>query len=238
MILEVQDIHKRFGGIVALNGLSFHIVEGEVLGLIGPNGSGKTTVFNMITGLYRPDGGEVLFRGERITGEPIYRIARKGISRTFQATRLFFNLTVWENIRTVCEAIAPRGQQDRISEVLPQVGLEGKEHRFGHELTSAEQRLLMIGMGLSLSPSLLLLDEPTAGMNAEEVSQTLDIIRAIRRRNCAVLLIEHNMRAVASICDRCIVLNYGERIAEGPVQEIRQNPLVIKAYLGEEQLHA
>lgn len=238
MILEVRDIAKRFGGVQALNGLSFHVDEGKVIGLIGPNGSGKTTVFNIVTGLYRPDKGKVLFRSESITGEPIHSIARRGISRTFQATRLFFNFTVSENIRTVCEGFVQKGWEEKTREVLSSVRLDGKEEFFAHELTSAEQRLLMIAMGLSLSPCLLLLDEPTAGMNAEEVSETLNIIQAVREKGCAVLLIEHNMRAVSSICEHCIVLNYGELIAEGPVEEIRKDPLVIKAYLGEDRMHA
>jgi len=233
-ILELRDLSKKFGGVQALNGLGFKVEKDEVTGLIGPNGSGKTTVFNIITGLYRPDRGQVLFRSDSITGEPIHRIARKGISRTFQATRLFFNFTVWDNIRTVCEAFDRETWEEKAREVLSMVNLNGKENFPANELTSAEQRLLMIAMGASLSPSLLLLDEPTAGMNVEEVSKTMNIVRSIKNNDCAVLLIEHNMRAVSSICDTCIVLNHGELIAQGSVKEIHNNPLVIKAYLGED----
>ena len=238
MILEIRDIHKRFGGIVALKDLSFLIQEGEILGLIGPNGSGKTTVFNIITGVYQPDKGQIFFRGENITGRPIYWIARKGIARTFQATRLFFNLTVWENMRTVSEAFDQREKEESIDEILSLIRLENKTNRLASELTSAEQRRLMIAMGLCLSPRLLLLDEPTVGMNTEEVLETLGMIRSIRQKGCAILLIEHNMRAVSNICDRCIVLNFGQRIAEGSTHEIRKDRRVIEAYLGEEQVRA
>lgn len=238
MILEIRDVYKRFGGVVALKDLSFTIQEGEILGLIGPNGSGKTTVFNVITGVYQPDKGQVLFQGENITGRPIYWIARRGIARTFQATRLFFNLTVRENMRTVSEAFDQGEKEEPIHEILSLIRLENKTNRLASELTSAEQRRLMIAMGLCLSPRLLLLDEPMVGMNTEEVLETLGMIRAIRRKGCAILLIEHNMRAVANICDRCIVLNFGQRIAEGPTHEIRKDRRVIEAYLGEEQVRA
>jgi len=233
-ILRIEEVSKRFGGIAALNGASFHMREGEVLGLIGPNGSGKTTVFNVITGLYRPEQGRIVFRGENISGQSVHRIARKGISRTFQATRLFFNLSVWENVRTVCEIVTRKGTGEKIEEVLSSVGLDGKKEKPASELTSAEQRLLMICMGLSLSPCVLLLDEPTAGMNAEEVAETLRVIEKIKGQGCSVLLIEHNMAAISSICERCVVLNYGKLIAEGPVHEIQRNPHVIEAYLGKD----
>lgn len=235
MILEIRNIQKRFGGIHALRGFGFELKQGEVLGLIGPNGSGKTTVFNIITGLYRADSGQVFFQGTDITRFSIHKIALTGISRSFQATRLFFNRTVSENLGIVCEA--PRGTiktEETICKVLDLVGLAEQENRLASELSSADQRLLMIALGLSLSPKVLLLDEPTAGMNAEEVSRTLGIIETVSSDGCAVLLIEHNMGAVTRVCSRSVVLSYGELIAEGSMEEIKRNPKVISAYLGQE----
>ena len=238
MILEFRNVQKRFGGVVALKDLAFSLRENEILGLIGPNGSGKTTVFNIITGVYHPDKGRILFLGQNITGRPIYWIARRGIARTFQATRLFFNLTVGENMRTVHEAFDQKATKCSIDEILSLIHLNKKKDRLASELTSAEQRRLMIAMGLALSPRLLLLDEPMVGMNTDEVSETVGMIRSIRQTGCAILLIEHNMRAVANICDRCVVLNFGERIADGTIQEIRKDRRVIEAYLGEEHSRA
>ena len=235
MALEVKHVTKNFGGVTALGDLSLILEQGELLGLIGPNGSGKSTVLNIITGLYRPSNGDVFFEGNDISRLGVHKIARLGISRTFQTTRLFFNLKVWENIRTVYETRGSKTEPDeKIRESLSLVGLESKSNWFAHELSSAEQRLLMISMGVCTSPKVLLLDEPSAGMNAEEVSETMKIIKRIANDGCAVMLIEHNMRVIAGICERCLVLNYGKLIAEGRVDEIKSDPLVIKAYLGEE----
>jgi len=235
-LLEVNKITKKFGGIVALKNVSFQVAENEIVGLIGPNGAGKTTLFNIITGLYRPEGGEIIFNHENLCKLPIYKIARKGIARTFQSTRLFFNLSVEDNIRIGCEVTDKVPEDQEIYDLLCLVKLESKMKRLVHRLTCAEQRRLMIALAVCLQPKLLLLDEPTAGMSAEETIETLEIIDNIRKDGVAILLIEHNMRAVSKICDRVIVLNFGELIAEGAPSKIMKNQKVIEAYLGEENV--
>ena len=249
-ILEVEGVSKFFGGLAAVSDLSFSVpMPTEILGLIGPNGAGKTTVFNLITGQQRPSRGNIRFQGKAIGGERPHRIAKWGIARTFQATSLFFEETVLANmlIARHCRmnsgiwgalAIPPStGQEERMAreksmEILDQSGLSSKGNEYPHNLTGAEQRMLMIAMALITDPSLLLLDEPSAGMRPQESLTLMNLIRKVRERGIAVILIEHDMKVVMNVCDRIVVLNFGTKIAEGTPEEIRTHPQVIEAYLG------
>ena len=256
-VLRVTQISKNFGGIVGCEDLSFTVEAGEILGIIGPNGAGKTTVFNLITGVYAPSRGQIAFGDEEIAGRGPDWIVRKGIARTFQNIRLFRNLTVLENV-----LIALDQKQVRYS--LPQAmlrlwGVSKSEHRLrelalehletvglteqathrADSLPYGLQRKLEIARALALRPTLLLLDEPAAGMNPEEAAGLTELIRQIaQQHHLTVLLIEHHMDVVMGLCDRIIVINFGQKLAEGSPAEIQTNPAVLKAYLGEGYRHA
>ncbi|MDR7470992.1 MAG: ABC transporter ATP-binding protein [Armatimonadota bacterium] len=246
-ILEVQNLSVRFGGFRAVSDLSFRVIQGEILGLVGPNGAGKTTTFNVISGFIRPSGGRVLFKGRDITGLPTPSLARIGIVRTFQQTRVFGHLTVEENVAIGCHLHEPGGLRrtllgrgmdahaavgPRVEEVLAFTGLRDQRTRRGEELPYGDQRVLGIAIALAAAPELLMLDEPFSGMNPAEADSTMALIHRIRGRGVTVLLIDHHMNTLMRHCDRMVVMHHGEKLAEGPPATVRADPAVIATYLG------
>jgi branched-chain amino acid transport system ATP-binding protein len=233
-MLEVSGLDKHFGGLHAVKSLSFAVGEGEIVGLIGPNGAGKTTVFGLLSGFVRPDAGRVTFRGRSITGLPPHRINALGLARTFQIVRPFPHLTVLRNVTVgaLGRHADPREAARRALAILEEVGLAAKRDQPAGSLTLAERKRLELARALATEPTLLLLDEVMAGLNATETERIVDLVGAINRRGVTVLLIEHVMRAVMSLSQRIVVLDYGELIAEGRPEAVASDPRVIEAYLG------
>ncbi|MCY4382102.1 MAG: ABC transporter ATP-binding protein [Nitrospinae bacterium] len=228
-ILEIHDVRKSFGGVHALAGCGFSVGEGEIVGLIGPNGSGKTTLFNTIVGYLPLDDGRILYRGENVTGLPPYQIARKGIGRTFQVTRIFPKMTLLENVTL------PTGSadaNDRAYELLELVGLADLQDEYASDLSFGQQRLLSIIQVLMLDPWLILLDEPAAGVNPVMQKKLLELIHYLNEEGRTFLIIEHNMDVVMNNCERVVVLSMGEKIAEGSPDEVRRDEAVLTAYFG------
>ncbi len=251
MLLRVEGLTKRFGGLHAVSGLDMGVESGEIVGLIGPNGAGKTTVFNLLTGAHRPTSGRVMFEDKDITGHKPHSVAALGMVRTFQITNIFSDYTVQENLALACNLKAgisywgsalhtrrsrakERNVLQRCDEILTMVGLENVKDTTAATLPHGHKNLLGIAIALAAGPKLLLLDEPLAGMNAHEVLDALNVIRRLWENGTSVLLIEHNMKAAMSLCERLVVISFGKKIAEGTPEDIRANRSVIEAYLGDD----
>ena len=242
MILQVQDLTKRFGGLQALSDVSFDLSEGQILGLIGPNGAGKTTLFNVINGVYAPERGRVTFRGEEITGLPSYEVARRGLARTHQVVRPLNDLSVRENVMVgACygrEKHSLKEARRQADEALTQVGLIDRAGQPAGSLNVAQKKRLEMARALAAKPYLILLDEVLAGLNPSEIAAMMATVRAIRDQGITILMIEHVMQAIMAISDRILVLDYGILIAAGLPEEVANNPLVIEAYLGDPKMTA
>ncbi len=251
MLLEIENLTMRFGGLVAVDNVSLNVQEGEIHALIGPNGSGKTTIFNVVSGYYKPTGGVVRFRGQQISGLPSYRITALGIARTFQNLRLFSSMTVMENVlvalghhaRTrfwqhVIDPIAVRREEEQLKEkALETLRIMRIEKYADEQATSLPyglQRRVEIARALATEPALVLLDEPAAGLNETETADLRDILLQIRASGITVFLVEHDMKLVMEISDIVSVLDYGKKIAEGSCSAVSCDPVVIEAYLGRE----
>ncbi len=252
VLLDVRGLTKRFGGVVAVDSVDITIERGALVGLIGPNGAGKTTVFNLISGVYRPTSGSIILGGREVSGLRPFQMARAGIARTFQNIRLFRHLSVMENVRTACHLEAAYSLWDALvrtkrwstqdkkleqkaRSLLELVGLADRGDEFAASLPYGYQRRLEVARALALSPQLLLLDEPTAGMNPHERETMAELFTRVRRQfNLTILLIEHHMDMVMELAEFIYVLNFGRLIAAGPPAAIQENPEVVRAYLGEE----
>lgn len=237
--LEVRGLCKRFGGLLAVEGLDLTMAEGEMLGLIGPNGAGKTTVFNLLSGFLAPDAGEIRFCERRLGGLKPHDICRRGLARTFQIVRPFARLSVLDNVKVAALARHP-AMSDALAaarSVLERVGLVDRASELASRLTLADRKRLELARALATEPTLLLLDEVMAGLNATEIDAMVRLIGAINAGGISVLLIEHNMRAVMSLSHRVIVLSFGEKIAEGTPRAVAVDRRVIEAYLGDEYVH-
>ena len=233
-LLEVRGLDKRFGGLQAVRGLDLAVDEGEIVGLIGPNGAGKTTVFNLLSGFLAPDGGEVRFRGRSTRGLKPHRLCRLGMGRTFQIVRPFPRLTVLDNVKVGAFArhVRPGAALERARAVLAEVGLAHRVDVPARSLTLPERKRLELARALATEPVLLLLDEVLAGLNPTEIDQIVPLIGRINARGVAILLIEHNMRAVMAVSHRVVVLCFGEKIADGAPAAVAVAPRVVEAYLG------
>jgi len=252
LLLDVQNVSRQFGGLKAVSGVNVEIHDGELVGLIGPNGAGKTTFFNLLTGVYEPSDGKIFFGGHSVAGRKPYQITKLGAARTFQNIRLFGDMTVLENVMVAYHMHAKhsfftslfrlpghfKGEADMREkgiEFLKIFKLDGKKDEIAKNLPYGEQRRLEIARALAAKPKLLLLDEPAAGMNPQETTELMHLIRWIRDEfKITVLLIEHDMGLVMGVCERIYVLDHGQMIASGTPEEIRANPKVIEAYLGQE----
>lgn len=238
-LLEAKHITKRFGGLVAVNDLSLSVAKGEILGMIGPNGAGKTTAFNMISGYYEPNEGQVIFDGKDITGMRPHKICKLGLTRTFQVVKPFPQLSVLDNVivgaynRTDDELVARQKSQ----EILDFLGMANMSEQLAGSLSVAGRKRLEIAKVLATEPKMILLDEAMAGLRPKETDEIIELVRQISQQGIALLLVEHVMKVIMSLADRIVVIHHGEKIAEGEPQQVVQDKAVIDAYLGEEAAH-
>jgi len=236
-LLELEEVSKHFGGLAAISNVSFEIREGEILGLIGPNGAGKTTLFNVIDGFYAPTRGEVRFKGQRIAGMKPHQLCKLGIARTFQVVKPLQRMSVLDNV-IASAFLRAKSKAEAVSiaeETLHFTGLSEDRDVISKGLPLGKRKKLEIARALATKPELLLLDESFAGLNPSELNESIEIIKHIKERGITIMIIEHHMKVIMSISDRIVVINYGQKIAEGSPREIRDNPMVVEAYLGEAQ---
>ena len=236
-LLQIREVSKRFGGLAALTDVSYSVNQGEIVGLIGPNGAGKTTLFNVVNGFYPPTKGEVLFKGEKISHLKPHQICELGIGRTFQVVKPLRRMTALDNVITSAflRAKDKAEAEDIAFEALRFTGLYEDRNVLSRGLPLGNRKKLEIARALATQPELLLLDESFAGLNPSEQNELIDIIRKVKGKGITIMVIEHHMKVIMSLSDRVVVLNYGEKIAEGTPKEIGSNSLVIEAYLGEEE---
>jgi branched-chain amino acid transport system ATP-binding protein len=235
-ILSIQKVTKNFGELKALDAVDVTLNEGVILGMIGPNGSGKTTLFNVISGIYAPASGEVRYKGEKITSKKPHLICRIGIARTFQVVQPFSRMTLLENVKVSAlhgRGLGLREGREKATEMLEFVGLKEKIHSLPDNITTPDRRRLELARALATGPDVILLDETMAGLTPAEIEGVLDLLREMNQRGITIFMVEHIMRAVMTLCERIIVLNYGRKIAEGIPEEVADNKEVIKAYLGD-----
>jgi branched-chain amino acid transport system ATP-binding protein len=235
-ILSIQKVTKNFGELKALDAVDVTLNEGAILGMIGPNGSGKTTLFNVISGIYAPASGEVRYKGEKITRKKPHFVCRLGIARTFQVVQPFLRMTVLENVTVSAlhgRGLGLREGREKATQVLEFVGLKEKIHSLPDNITTPDRRRLELARALATEPEVILLDETMAGLTPAEIEGVLDLLREMNQRGITIFMVEHIMRAVMTLCERIIVLNYGRKIAEGTPEEVADNKEVIKAYLGD-----
>lgn len=235
-LLELKEVSKSFGGLKAVSRVSFNLKAGEILGIIGPNGAGKTTLFNIITGFLRPDFGEIRFNGENMIGLKPHQVCQQGMVRTFQLVKPFLEMTVLDNVTVAAlnRAKTIREAREKALQVIEFVGLKEKKDTLATGLTYPHRKRMELARALATEPSLLLLDEVMAGLNPTEVDELIRLLKKVNDQGVTILLIEHVMRGVMALSKRVIVLNYGEKIAEGVPEEVVKNRQVIEAYLGEE----